>query len=59
MMSDTSDSISKEAYRKVIEELRAGRRAAAELSAIKRASKGKRKKAVKDPDAQATLPPSN
>lgn len=44
-----TNTISKEDYAKVIEELRAGRKAAAELSQIKRAQAGKRKKKAAPP----------
>lgn len=54
-----SGTITKEEYREVIEHLRAGRKAAAELSAIKRASKGKgkRKKEVEEPTRNFSEPP--
>mgnify|MGYP001573795393 FL=1 len=39
-----TNSITKEEYAQVIEHLRAGRKAAAELSSIKRAQAGKRKR---------------
>lgn len=41
-------TITKEEYRSVIEHLRAGRKAAAELSAIKKAQAGKRKRKKDD-----------
>jgi hypothetical protein len=48
-----TNSISKEDYRLVIEHLRAGRKAAAELSAIKKAQSGKRKR-KKTPEEPAS-----
>lgn len=52
--SITAGTITKEDYRLVIEHLRQGRRAAAELSAIKKAQGGKRKK--KAPATEPTEP---
>lgn len=42
--SITAGTVTKEDYRQVIEHLRQGRKAAAELSTIKKAQAGKRKK---------------